>query len=117
MNLGGKPSGLRNPSRAMRGLGAMTLSMEALVLLLAILPLRMLQGGIPTAQLAVIIGGVIAAILLTGLLRKPIGWWLGLALQGALVGCVVLHWAIGVVGVTFGMIWIYVLYVRRQVLL
>lgn len=117
MSLGGKPSGLRNPSSAMRGLGAITLTMEALVLLLAILPIRTLEQGISNAQLAVTVGGAVVAMLLIGLLRKPIGWWLVLGLQAVFVACGFLHWMIGAVGVTFGLAWLYVLYVRRRVLL
>lgn len=37
-------SGLRNPSAAVRGLGAGTLAMEGIVLLLAIQPIRLLGG-------------------------------------------------------------------------
>ncbi|MFC7757764.1 hypothetical protein ACFQY4_06700 [Catellatospora bangladeshensis] len=43
LSLGGKPSGLRNPTRAVRGLGAGALVMEALVLLLALLPIWVLR--------------------------------------------------------------------------
>lgn len=114
---GGKPSGLRNPSRAMRGLGSATLAMEALVLLLAIQPLRMIQPEITGPQLIAVLSGAAVAILLTGLLRKRWGWWLGSALQVALVGCGILHWTIGIVGVVFGLVWLYVLHVRRNVLL
>ncbi|WP_245571265.1 DUF4233 domain-containing protein [Catelliglobosispora koreensis] len=117
MSFGGKPSGLRNPSSAMRGLGAITLTMEALVLLLAILPIRTLEEGISNAQLVVTAGGAVAAMLCIGLLRKPIGWRLVLVLQAFFVLCGFLHWMIGAVGVTFGLAWLYVLYVRRRVLL
>jgi hypothetical protein len=118
MSVGGKPSGLRNPTRAMRGLGAGTLMMEAIVLLLAIQPLRMLQERIPAGQLAVLIGGAAVAILLTGVLQHKWAWWAGTALQVVLLlSGFLLHWAIGAVGVIFGLVWIYVLHVRRRVLL
>jgi hypothetical protein len=114
----GKPSGLKNPSRSMRSLGGLTLAMEAIVLLLAIQPVRMLQGGITTWQAGVLLGAAVAAVLLTGLLRKPVGWWLALGLQAFLIAAgVLLHFAIGAVGVIFGLVWLYVMHVRRHVLL
>jgi hypothetical protein len=117
MTLGGKPSGLRNPSRALRGLGSIALFLEAVVLLLAIQPIRVTQGSIGTAQLVMLLASACVAILLTGLLRSTLGWWLSAALQAALIaGGVLLHWMIGAVGVLFGLVWLYVFYVRHKVL-
>ena len=112
----GEQSGLRDPRRAVRGLGALTLVMEAVMLLLAILPLRMLQHGIPAGQLWVLLGAAVAAIVIAGRLGHESGWRLGTALQVALVLGGFLHWTIGVIGFTFGLAWLYVLYVRRRVL-
>ena len=117
MTLGGKPSGLRNPSRSLRGLGAIALALEAVVLLLAIQPIRITQGSISAAQLAMLLGGVCAAIITIGLLRKPWAWWLAGALQVVLIVGGLLHWMIGAVGVLFGLVWLYVLYVRQKVLM
>ncbi len=114
---GGKPSGLRNPSRAMRSLGSLALIVEALVLLLAIQPIRVSQDGISMPQLAVLLGGVCATILLTGALRRSWGWWVVGGLQLVFVGAGFLHWTFAVIGVAFGMVWLYVLYVRRRVLM
>lgn len=118
LTLGGKPSGLRNPSRALRGLGSIALLLEAVVLLLAIQPIRVTEGTIGTAQLVTLLVSACAAILLTGSLRSKWGWWLSAALQVTLiVGGVLLHWMIGAVGVLFGLLWLYVLYVRHKVLM
>lgn len=118
MTLGGKPSGLRNPSRALRGLGSIALVLEAVVLLLAIQPIRVTQGSISVAQLVMLLVSACAAVLLTGLLRSKWGWWLGAALQVFLIiGGVLLHWMIGAVGVLFGLAWLYVLYIRHKVLM
>lgn len=118
MQLGGKPSGLRNPSRAMRGLGALTLIIEALLLLLAIQPMRVTQpDGITAVQLGVILGAFVFAILLTGVLSKSWGWWAVGGLQIALIAAGYLHWTLGAIGIIFGLVWLYVLYVRRRVLL
>jgi hypothetical protein len=113
----GKPSGLRNPSRSLRSLAAVTLALEALVLLMAIQPIRVLEGGITGGQLGAIVFCAVAAILLTGRLDKPAGWTMVSVLQVVLILCGLQHWMIGAVGVFFGLAWLYVLYVRRRVLL
>jgi len=117
MTLGGKPSGLRNPSRALKGLASIALTLEAVVLLLAIQPIRITEGTISTAQLVLLLSAACAAVLFTGLLRSPWGWWLAIVLQVVLIAGGVLHWMIGAVGVVFGLAWLYVLYVRQKVLM
>jgi len=117
MTLGGKRSGLRNPSRALRGLGSIALTLEAVVLLLAIQPIRITEGAISAAQLVLLLGSASGAILLTGMLRSPWGWALAGALQAVLIAAGLLHWMIGVVGVLFGLVWLFVLYVRYKVLM
>jgi hypothetical protein len=117
MTLGGKRSGLRNPSRALRGLGSVALILEAVVLLLAIQPIRITQGAIGAAQLVLLLGSVCAAVALTGMLRSAWAWWLAGALQVVLIAGGLLHWMIGAVGVLFGLAWLFVLYVRQKVLM
>lgn len=117
MAFDGKPSGLRNPSRSLRSLAAMALALEALVLLLAIQPIRVLEGGITATQLVALIGGAVVAVLLTGMLDRQLGWTLIVILQGVLLFLGLQHWMIAVVGFIFGMAWAYIFYVRRKVLL
>ncbi|GIH11342.1 hypothetical protein Rhe02_94090 [Rhizocola hellebori] len=117
MTFEGKPSGLRNPSRSLRSLAAMMLALEALVLLMAIQPIRVLDGSITGGQIGAIVFCAVAAILLTGRLDKSSGWTMVSVLQVVLVLCGLQHWLIGAVGVFFGAVWLYVLYVRRRVLL
>lgn len=112
---GGRRSGLRDPQRAMRGLGAMTLSLEALTLLLAIQPIRMTQGGITGAQLGVLLGAFVVAVVCAGLLRRAWVWTLAGGLQVVLLAAGFLHWTLAAVGVIFGLVWLYVLHVRRTV--
>ncbi|GIF95754.1 DUF4233 domain-containing protein [Catellatospora citrea] len=116
LSLGGKPSGLRNPTRAVRGLAAGTLVLEALVLLLALMPIWVLRppGGNMTAVTVALVA-VVVSMALTATLRFPWGWWLVSAFQVALLLLGFLHWAFAVVGVVFGLTWAYVLYVRRTI--
>ena len=57
-------SGLRNPERAVRGLGAGILGLEALVLVLAIQPIRVVGGGLSGAAVAVVVALAVLAVLL-----------------------------------------------------
>jgi Protein of unknown function (DUF4233) len=113
---GGFRSGLRNPERAMRALGGIALGLEAVVALLAIQPIRVIQGWITGPQLSLLLFTVAAAIGLAGMLGRRWGWWLASALQVVLIAGGLLHWMIGAIGVLFGLAWLYVLYVRRRVL-
>lgn len=112
---GAPRSGLRNPPAAMRGAGAATLVIEALVLLLALLPLRML--GTPGWGIGLVAGLPVLCLVLTGLLRFRWSWFVGIGLQVLVVASgVVVHWSVGFIGLVFGAIWIYMLRLRRTVL-
>jgi hypothetical protein len=99
----------------MQGLGAGALVLEALVLLLAILPVRVL-GDVSAATMIALVVGIVGALLISGTMRYSWGWWLGSAFQVALLAGSLLNWMIGAVGVVFGLVWLYVLHVRRTVL-
>lgn len=109
------PSGLRNPEAAVRGVGAGALALEALVLLLAIQPIRMLGGDLGPAAVAVAVGLAVIAVGLAAALRRDWAWPAGTALQAALLAAGLLHWSLAVLGVVFGLVWLSVLGVRRRV--
>ncbi|MGC5334208.1 DUF4233 domain-containing protein [Micromonospora sp. DT62] len=109
-------SGLRNPERAVRGLGAGTLSLEALVLVLAIQPIRMVGGDLGGAAIGAVVALAVAAVLLAGMMRRPWAWHAGTALQGLLMLAGLLHWSLLVLGVVFALVWGYALHVRRVIL-
>jgi Protein of unknown function (DUF4233) len=109
-------SGLRNPAAAARGLGAGTLILETIVLLLAIQPMRMLGGDLSGATIGVIVGAAVACVVLAGLLRRDWAWYTVAVLQGLLMVAGLLHWALAGVGLLFGLVWLYVLNVRRTIL-
>ncbi|MGN9910908.1 DUF4233 domain-containing protein [Phytohabitans sp. LJ34] len=109
-------SGLRNPAGAARGLGAGTLILETVVLLLAIQPMRMLGGDLSGATIGVILGAAVACVALAGLLRRDWAWYAVAVLQGLLMLAGFLHWALAGVGLLFGLAWLYVLNVRRTIL-
>ncbi|MCO1599558.1 DUF4233 domain-containing protein [Micromonospora sp. RHAY321] len=109
-------SGLRNPERAVRGLGAGTLGLEALVLLLAIQPIRVVGGDLSGAAIGVVVALAVVAILLAGMMRRPWAWHAGTVLQGLLLLAGLLHWSLFALGVIFALVWAYALHVRRVIL-
>ena len=114
---GQKPSGLRNPTAAVRGAGAGALAAEGLVLLLAIVPLRVIAHTRSTAGILFVVGLAVLCFGLAGMLRRPWAWHAGSAVQIVLiVGGWFVHSALVALGVVFGLVWLYALYVRRTVL-
>jgi uncharacterized protein DUF4233 len=109
-------SGLRNPQAAVRGLGAGTLVLEAIVLLLAIQPIRIMGGHLSGWGVGAVIGLAVLAIVLAGLMKRPWAWAAGAVLQALLVACGLLHWSLAVLGIIFGAAWAYAAYVRRRIL-
>jgi Protein of unknown function (DUF4233) len=114
---GPRRSGLGNPTAAVRGVGAGALASEGLVLLLAIQPIRVLGGHLTGPAIAFIAVLAVACFGLAGLLRRSWAWPVGSAVQVVLlVSGFVFHASLAVLGVLFGLLWLYVLHVRRSVL-
>lgn len=111
-----KPSGLRNPKAAVRGIGSAALAGEALVLLLAIQPMRVLGVHLTGVAIGSVIGLAVICVLLCGALRFNWAWYAGFAVQAALIGCGYFHLSLTVLGVLFLIVWGYVFSVRRSVL-
>jgi hypothetical protein len=111
-----QPSGLRNPPAAVRGFGAAALFIEALVLLLAIAPLARLGGPYRGVAIVVVILLAAVAVVFARMLSRSWVWYAAGGIQVALIAASLLHWSLGVIGVLFGLVWLYVLYIRRTVL-
>ena len=109
-------SGLRNPQAAVRGLGAGTLVLEAIVLLLAIQPLRLQGGALRGWAIGAVIALAVIAAALAGMMRRRWAWAAGTALQVLLLAGGLLHWSLAVLGLIFGAAWAYVSHVRRTIL-
>ncbi|WP_030443059.1 DUF4233 domain-containing protein [Actinoplanes subtropicus] len=112
----GPRSGLRNPQAAVRGLGAGTLVLEAIVLLLAIQPIRIFAGHLSGWGVAAVIALAVLAILLAGLMSRPWAWIAGAVLQALLIVSGLLHWSLAVIGIIFAAVWAYAAYVRKTIL-
>ena len=109
-------SGLRNPRAAVRGLGAGTLILEAIVLLLAIQPIRIMGGDLGGWGIGTVVGLAVVAVLLSGMMGRPWAWHAGSAVQVMLLASGLLHWSLAVLGVIFGATWAYATHVRKKIL-
>lgn len=109
-------SGLRNPAAAVRGLGSGTLAMEAIVLLLAIQPIRLMGGRLGGWGVGAVVGLAVVALLLAGSMKRRWAWHAGTALQVLLLLAGLLHWSLGALGLIFGAVWAYASHVRRSIL-
>jgi len=115
---GGVPrrSGLRNPEAAVRGLGSGTLVLEAIVLLLAIQPIRILGGDLSGWGIGTVVALAVLAAVLAGSMRRPWAWHAGSALQVLLLASGLLHWSLAALGLIFGAAWVYATLVRQRIL-
>jgi hypothetical protein len=113
---GYRRSGLRNPAAAVRGMGALALGLQGVVLLLAIQPIRVLGDGVGAGAVWASVGLAVICFVLCGMMRRPWVWTAGSVVQGLLVVSGLLHWTLFVLGVIFTLVWLYVLYVRRSIL-
>jgi hypothetical protein len=112
-----RPSGLRNPAAAIRGVGAGALAAEGLVLLLAIVPLRVLGANLTGLATGFVVVLAVVCFGLAGLLGRNWAWIAGAVVPVLLIlGGFLFHPSLAVIGGVFGLVWIYALYVRRSVL-
>lgn len=109
-------SGLRNPQAAVRGLGAGTLILEAIVLLLAIQPIRIMGGHLGSWGVISVITLAVLAALLSGMMKRRWAWGAGTAIQVLLLASGFFHWSLAVLGLIFGGAWAYAAYVRKTIL-
>lgn len=109
-------SGLRNPVAAVRGVGAAALVGEAIVLLLAIQPLRVLGVRLTGTAIGTVIALAVVCVLFAGLLRRRWAWSAVLGVQALLIACGYFHVSLAILGVLFAGLWLYVMSVRRTVL-
>lgn len=109
-------SGLRNPEGAVRGLGAGTLTLEAIVLLLAIQPIRIFGGHLSGWGVGVVVALAVLCIAVAGVMKRSWAWHAGSAIQVLLIVSGFLHWSLSVLGLIFGGAWFYATTVRRSIL-
>ena len=109
-------SGLRNPEAAVRGLGSGALALEAIVLLLAIQPIRILGGDLSGWGIGAVVALAVLCAVVAGSMRRRWAWPAGTVLQVLLLAAGLLHWSLAALGLIFGATWAYASYVRRSIL-
>lgn len=106
-----------DPWKSFRGVMAGTLILEAIVVLLA-LPVvaRADGGGLTALSGGYLIGFAVVLVLLAGVQGRPWAIWVNLAMQLVLIAGVVVHGAVGFIGVVFLAVWALIAYLRAEVL-
>ena len=109
------PEGVRDPWKGLRGIMAATLILEFIVFGLALPVVWQFGGGVSSVGFGIVV--VLSVLLLVAAFvqRRTWGLWFALALQAALVLCVFVYPAIGIMGVVFAVVWGYIVYLRRDV--
>ena len=105
-----------DPMKGIRGVFAAVLVLESIVVLLALLVFARFGNGPPAVGAAVIVGLAVLMIVGSGLQRRSWGLRFALVVQVAtIVDGFVLVTPLGVVGVVFGLVWVALLLMRRDV--
>ncbi|MFF5991654.1 DUF4233 domain-containing protein [Prauserella flavalba] len=107
----------KDPMKGFRGVQAGTLILEAIVVGLALPVVATLGSGITSFQGWAVIAIAVALVACCGFLRKPWTIWVILALNVALIAFVVSLVAVAVIGVLFLAVWLWLMWLRRDVAL
>ena len=91
-----------------------TLVLEAIVVLLALPVVAKLGGGVSLLSGGYIVVLTVLMIVGSGMQRRPWALGLSLALQVAMILGFFVHPALGAMGLIFGAVWVYILYLRRD---
>ena len=106
----------KDPLKAFRGIMAGTLILEVIVVALALPVIAKLHGGVGTLAGWVAFGFIAVFIAMCAFVRRP---WAIAAVAGLhvlLIATWILLPALGVIGVIFGLVWIYMLWLRKDLL-
>ena len=104
-----------DPWKSFRGVMAGTLILEAIVVLLALPVVSFSEGGLTWTSGGYLLGIAGVLILLAGVQGKPWALKANLAAQVVLIGGVVIHGAVGFIGVVFLAVWALIAYLRAEV--
>ncbi|WP_370947803.1 DUF4233 domain-containing protein [Amycolatopsis sp. cg5] len=106
----------KDPMKSFRGVMSGTLIMEAIAVALALPVVANVGGGISTLTGWSMIVIAVALIVLCGMIKRPWAVPAVLALQVAMIAFIVTLPAMGILGLIFGGIWLWLLWLRKDVL-
>ena len=109
-------TGAPDPWKSFRGGLAGTLILEAIVVLLAVPVVARAGAGLTPASGTYLVGLAVVMVLFTGVQRRPWAIWADIALQAAVIAGFAVHGAIGFIGVLFLVVWLFIAYLRFEVL-
>ncbi|GAB2861335.1 DUF4233 domain-containing protein [Lentzea nigeriaca] len=106
----------KDPLKAFRGIMAGTLILEVIVVALALPVIAKLHGGVGTLVGWTAFGFIAVFIAMCAFVRRPWAIPAVVALHVLLIATWLLLPAMGVIGVIFGLVWIYMLWLRKDLL-
>jgi hypothetical protein len=105
-----------DPWKSFRGVMAGTLILEAIVVLLALPVVAAADQGLTPLTAGFLIGFALVLVLLCGVQGRPWAIWANVGLQVALIAGWLLHGAVGFIGLIFAAVWLFIAYLRAEVL-
>ena len=105
----------KDPWKGFRGVMAGTLVLEAIVVLLVLPVISSLGGGLTAWSGGYVVGIAVAMILGAGVQGRSWAIPFNLTLQALLLLGFFIDLALGAVGVIFGVVWAYLLYLRKDI--
>ncbi|NYH79717.1 hypothetical protein FHR84_003055 [Actinopolyspora biskrensis] len=109
------PEEVRDPWKGLRGVMAGTLVLEFIVFGLALPVVWQLGSGASSVGFAVVAVLTVLQLFAAFVQRRRWGLGAALVLQLCMIGCFLVHPAIGIMGLIFAGVWGYVLYLRHDV--
>lgn len=103
-----------DPERGLRGVMSAMLVFEAITILLGLTVLANGGRSAPAWELITVAGLGLAHMLTPALIRRRHAIAVIFVLQAALIACWLIHAAIGAMGVIFTLVWIGMVYLRRE---
>jgi hypothetical protein len=104
-----------NPLKGFRGVMAGAIVMEAITVGLALFTVADLYGGLNSVVGYLVGVDILALLLICAFLRRSWTMPVILVLQLVLVGCIVSAVAVGIVGLLFLAVWVYLFWLRLEV--
>jgi len=105
----------KDPMKGFRGVMSGTLILEAITVALALPVVNKFGGGISTGTGWTVIGIAVVLVVLCGMVKRPWAVPVIIALQVALIALVFWLPAIAVLGMIFLAVWLWLLWLRRDV--
>lgn len=116
--LGPGKAPVKDPMEGLTGVLAGTLIMEAITILLILTVILKIDNGAlwTTFNWAYVTVLGLAHVVVAFFQKRPGMLWVDLALQVPLIFGFFIHWSVTVVGITFGIVWFFVIKMRSEML-